>query len=284
MGLREPPDADGMLPADTFAGRTAIVTGGGTGLGLAMATALGLCGARIGIISRSTDTGEAGLSALRARGIECAHRSADVRDAVQVEQAFDELTECLGLPTMLANNAGANFPQTIERLSLNGFRAISRIALNGTYHASLALVRRLRAARQGGAIINNAATYAWTGLPGGAASAAAKAATLSLTRTAAERWRADGIRVNAIAAGFFPHPHIGQTQTEHYVAIGRILPGGRPGRMRELGWLAAYLCSPWADCITGQVLTLDGGDWLRRSLNFSEFTPPRLRRDAWAER
>ena len=277
MTLPEPPPAgDRALPAGTFADDVVIVTGGGTGLGKAMATEFARLGASIAVLSRGEDHRRAGVAAVEELGGRAVGVGVDVRDADAVARAFDEVTAELGTPTILVNNAAGNFPVAAEELSPNGWRAVTQIVLDGTFFCSREMANRLIALGQGGSILNIAATYAWTGGPSTAHSAAAKAGVVNLTQSLAVEWAPYGIRVNAIAPGSFMHDDM----PEHMRPDGRseeataaTIPAGRIGRLHELGWAATFLCSPFASYITGHTLVIDGGSWLRRGLRMPEFTP-----------
>jgi NAD(P)-dependent dehydrogenase (short-subunit alcohol dehydrogenase family) len=262
-----------MLPADTFAGQTVLVTGGGTGLGKAIAVEFGRAGANVAIASRKEEHRVAGLAALEAIGANAAAVELDVRDPDAITRAFDQVTDSLGAPSILINNAAANFPVAADALSPNGWRAVEQIVLDGTFFCSQELQRRR--ANDGGSILNIVSTAAATGGPGMVHSAAAKAGVISLTKTLAVEWARDGIRVNAIAPGLFPHddmPEAIRAVRNESVDDSR-QPVGRVGQPHELGWAATYLCSPYAAFITGHVLVVDGGNWLRRDFAMPPFTP-----------
>lgn len=286
MSLRMPPDAvETMLPSTTFAGRVAVVTGGGSGLGFESARALAACGASVALIGRTLERVEAAARALSAEtGASTFAASADVRQAEEVSAAFDAVEHELGTPSLLANNAGANFSALSGDVSPNGFSAVSRIAYFGTFHASREFYRRLLAAGfADGAIVNNGAQYQFQGLPGGAASCSAKAAVASLTQTLAAEWAADGVRVNSAVAGFFPHGGsvTANTPEDGDQIVGARIPAGRTGRIHEYGWLVAFLASPYAAFITGQNVFIDGGESLRRTVDGDLYIAPRERTSLW---
>jgi NAD(P)-dependent dehydrogenase (short-subunit alcohol dehydrogenase family) len=180
--------------------------------------------------------------------------------------------------TLLANNAGANFPVLSENISVNAWNAVTRIAIDGTFLCSREMVRRCIARGDHGAIINNSAQYIWTGFPGDAHSAAAKTAQATMTKAMAREWKAYGIRVNAVAAGFFPHASSTNGDGPDAIApLQNMIPAGRTGRIREFGWLSAMTCTPLFGAMTGQVIVQDGGESLRRSLMMPDFVPPRER-------
>lgn len=281
MALREPPEVGtSMLPPKTFDGEVVVVTGGGTGLGRAIAVEFGRLGAAVAIASRKEEHRAQGVAAVEEVGARAAGVSLDVRDAEAVKRAFDEIEERLGPVAHLINNAAGNFPVPAENTSPNAWRAVTQIVLDGTFFCSTEFARRRLAAKRGGSIVNIGAAYAWTGGPGTAHSAAAKAGVYSLTMSLAVEWAPDDIRVNGLVPGLFPtddHPEamkalkVGADEAER----ARRIPGGRLGRLRELGWAATYLCSPFAAYLTGHWLVLDGANWLRRNVVMPEFTPVR---------
>lgn len=264
--------------ADVFAGKTVLVTGGGSGMGLAMATAFAQGGAQVAVMGRSLERAEEGAARLAALGARVHALSCDVRQADQVAAAFDAVEAALGPVTLLANNAGANFPVLAEDISVNAWNAVTRIAIDGTFLCSTEFARRLIARGQGGAIVNNSAQYIWTGFPGDAHSAAAKTAQATMTKRMAREWAPYGIRVNAIAAGFFPHATSTAGGREGGIEpLQAMIPAGRTGSTYEFGWLAAMTCTPLLAGLTGQVIVQDGGESLRRSLMMPDFVPPRER-------
>lgn len=266
-----------MLPADTFSGVTAIVTGGGTGLGRAIAVELARAGAAIGIISRSEEHRLAGVAAVEAVGGRAVHAGADIREPEQVAVAFDEVTDALGPPSVLVNNAAANFPVLAADMRPNAFRSVTNIVLDGTFFCSQELHRRVKSYDMAGSIVNIVATQSFTGGPGMAHAAAAKAGVVNLTKSLAVEWAPDGVRVNALAPGLFPH----EDMRADLVALrpdgesvdARRSPAGRLGQTHELGWAVTWLCSPYASFVTGHTLVVDGANWLRRDFVMPEFTP-----------
>ena len=278
MALPEPPEARRpMLPSDTYAGQVVAITGGGTGLGKAMAIEFARAGAAVAILGRKDDARARGVAAVADAGGRAVEAACDVRDAEQIARAFDRVEEALGPIAVLVNNAAGNFPVAAEDCSPNGWRAVVQIVLDGTFLCSRELARRRKAAGCPGAILNIAATYAWTGGPGAAHSAAAKAGVVNLTQTLAVEWAAFGIRVNALAPGLFPHddmaPHMRANRPGGYADVGRTIPAGRVGRLHELGWAATYLCSPYAAYVSGHTFVIDGANWLRRGLQMPEYRP-----------
>jgi len=268
-----PPLGSAMLPLGTYDGVTVLVTGGGTGLGKAIAVEFGRLGAAVAIASRNDEHRAAGVDAVESVGSKAIGVELDVREPESVAAAFDAAAESLGPVSVLVNNAAANFPVAAADLSPNGWRAVERIVLDGTFFCSQELHRRI-AGRAPAAIVNIATTAAMTGGPGMAHSAAAKAGVISLTKTLAVEWAPDGVRVNAIAPGLFPHDDlpaaIRAARDESLDALRQ--PAGRVGQPHELGWAATWLCSPYAGFVTGHVLVVDGGNWLRRDFAMPQFT------------
>ena len=278
MALPDPPPLGASaLPPGTFDGQVIAVTGGGTGLGKAMAIEFARLGGRIAILSRKPDHLSAGVAAIEAVGGRAMAFGCDVRNADAVANAFTEIEAGLGAVDVLINNAAGNFPVAAEEMSPNGFRTVVDIVLNGTFICSREFAVRRIAAGRPGAILNIGATYSWTGGPGTAHSAAAKAGVTNLTQSLAVEWAPDGIRVNCLAPGRFPHGDMPEHMTRHRTGenADHTIPAQRVGELRELGWSATFLCSPYAAYISGHTLVVDGANWLRRSLVMPEFVPIR---------
>ncbi len=279
----EPPAFDTPpFPPTMLKGAVALVTGAGSGMGLGMATALAQAGAAIAIFGRTAETAESGAAELTRLGGKVTVCVGDVRKPDDIAAAFNRAEAELGPVSILANNAGGNYPVLAEQMSPGQWRSITRIAIDGTFLCSTEFARRRISAGRGGAIVNNSAQYISTGFPGDAHSAAAKAAIATMSTALARDWKPHGIRVNCVAAGFFPHARSG-TSEEMQERTGSMFPLGRVGRMREFGWISAFLCSPLAAGITGETLVIDGGDRLRRALMHPEFVPPREREAIWGD-
>ena len=279
MGLPEPPPPGAAaLPAGTFAGECVLVTGGGTGLGKAIAVEFARLGARVAIVSRGEEHRAAGVAAVEAAGGKALGVACDIRRDEQVAAAFEAAERELGLPGVLINNAAGNFPVPAEDLSPNGWRAVIDIVLTGSFLCAREFGRRHIAGGTPGAIVNIGASYAWTGGPGFAHSAAAKAGVKNLTETLAVEWAPYGIRINYLVPGLFPHqdetqdirgvPERGQKEDARS-------PAGRVGRPRELAWACTFLASPYAAYVSGATLAVDGANWQRRAMLMPEFRPIR---------
>lgn len=276
-GLRPAP-ARGlrMLPEGTFAGDVAIVTGGGSGIGKGIAAEFGRLGGAVAIASRDPEKRARGVAAVEEAGGRAIGVQLDVRDPDAVKACFDEVEDAFGPVTQLINNAAGNLAGASEDFSLNAWRAVTSIVLDGTWICSTEFARRRIADGIGGAILNIGATYSWTGGPGTSPSAAAKAAVTNLTQSLAVEWAPYDIRVNCIAPGLFPHAdraaHLRFADSDD---LSNRQPALRTGEVHELGWAAAYLCSDYAAFCSGHTFVLDGANWLRRSLRMPVFEPVR---------
>jgi NAD(P)-dependent dehydrogenase (short-subunit alcohol dehydrogenase family) len=263
-----------MFQPDLLKDKVILVTGGGTGLGRSMgARFLGL-GARLAITSRKTDVLEKAAAELRAEtGGEVFFTPCDVRDPAQVEQMIEAVWNHYGAVDVLVNNAAGNFASPTERLSHRAVDTVLGIVLHGSFYCTLALGKKWIAAKHGGTVLNILATYAWTGSAYVVPSAVAKAGVMALTQSLAVEWGKYGIRMNGIAPGPFPTPgatlRLSPTADFNQMAINRN-PLGRVGDHAELANLAAYLVSDYAGYVNGEVVVIDGGEWLKGAGEFSE--------------
>ena len=270
IGLPEPPPAgESALPAGTFDGMSVLVTGGGTGLGKAIALEFARLGAAIVIASRREEHLAAGREAMESLGVAVLTVQCDIRQPDEITAAFDAAERAVGLPSVLVNNAAANFPVPAEDMSPNAWRTVVDITLNGTFLCAREFARRHLAAGSPGSIVNVGASYAWTGGPGFAHSAAAKAGVKNLTESLAVEWGPYGIQVNALVPGLFPHEDMTadiRGNLDRTSDKDPCQPAMRVGRRQELGWAATFLASPYARFISGHTLVVDGANWQRRSL------------------
>ena len=266
---------DGMLKEDSLKDKVIIVTGGGTGLGKSMAMYFSELGAKLTICSRKMEVlEEAAKEIHRKTGNDVLPLSCDVREYEQVEKVIADTKKTFGKVDVLLNNAAGNFVSPTERLSHRAFDTVVDIVLRGTYNFTLAIGKDWIADKKPGNILNIVTTYAWTGSGYVVPSAASKAGVLAMVRSLSVEWAKYGIRSNAIAPGPFP--------TEG--AMSRLLPGdlkkkfdaknkvpvGRVGEHQELSNLAAYLVSDFSAYINGEVVTIDGGEWLKGAGEFNQ--------------
>jgi len=259
-----------MLPASTFEGQVAIITGGGTGIGFAIAREIAKLGGRVIIASRSEEHLKPAVETIRSetsRKDAAEFHVVDVRNADSVEEMAARVERDFGRIDLLVNNAAGNFIVKAEELTVNGWNSVIGIVLNGTFYCSSAIGRRMIAAKRG-SILNIIANYAWTGAAGVVHSASAKAGVLAMTRTLAVEWARHKIRVNAIAPGpvdtpgasarLFPDPQVME-------GIRQTIPLRRFANLEEVANAAVYLLSDYASYVTGEELVIDGGQWLSGS-------------------
>src|SRR4249920_1652024 len=270
IGLPAPPPVGATaLPPGTYADACVFVTGGGTGLGKAIASEFARLGAAIVIASRKVEHLDAGRAAIEALGARVLAVPCDIRDADSIAGAFDAAQDAFGLPDILINNAAANFPVPAEDMSTNAWRTVVDITLNGTFFCAREFARRHLAAGTPGSIVNIGASYAWTGGPGFAHSAAAKAGVKNMVETLAVEWGPYGIQVNGLVPGLFPHEDMTADIQSNLVRTSDkdvCQPALRVGRLRELGWAATFLASPYARFVNGHTFVVDGANWQRRTL------------------
>ncbi|MDG2308556.1 MAG: SDR family oxidoreductase [Candidatus Binatia bacterium] len=273
-GIPDAPEigASALQPG-TFDGQTVLVTGGGTGLGKAIASEFARLGAKIAISSRKEEHLDAGRAAMQELGAEVFVTPCDIRDPESIATAFDAIEGALGRPNVLVNNAAANFPVPAEDMSPNAWRTVVDITLNGTFFCAREFGRRHLNAETPGSIINVGASYAWTGGPGFAHSAAAKAGVKNMVETLAVEWGPYGIQVNGLVPGLMPHEDMTadiRGNLDRTNDKDPCQPALRVGRPRELGWAATFLASPYGRFISGHTLVVDGANWQRRSLTNPE--------------
>ncbi|HEY5690005.1 MAG TPA: SDR family oxidoreductase [Cyclobacteriaceae bacterium] len=265
---------EGMLKENSLKDKTIIITGGGTGLGKSIGKYMLELGANLVITSRKNEVLRKTAQELEAQtGGKVLPITCDVRKYEEIENVISKTEQEFGQINGIVNNAAGNFISPTERLSHRAFDIVVDIVLKGTYYFTLAAGKNWISKKQPGTFLNIVTTYAWTGSGYVVPSACGKAGVLALTRSLAVEWAKYNIRSNAIAPGPFP--------TEG--AWSRLLPGNlvkkfdpseriplkRVGEHIELANLAAYLISDYSGYVNGEVVTIDGGEWLRNGGEFS---------------
>jgi NAD(P)-dependent dehydrogenase (short-subunit alcohol dehydrogenase family) len=264
----------GMLKDDALKGKTIIVTGGGTGLGRSMGTYFLKLGANLVITSRKLDVLQQTAEEMQAEtGGKVLAVACDVRKYDEVEKMLQQSIDAFGRVDALLNNAAGNFISPTERLSANAFAAVIDIVLKGSANCSLALGKYWIANKIPGNILNIVTTYAFTGSAYVVPSACAKGGVLAMTRSLAVEWGRHGIRSNAIAPGPFPTKGAWDKLLPGEMAkkfdFRNRVPLKRVGEHQELANLAAFLVSDFSGYINGEVITIDGGEWLQGAGQFN---------------
>nr|WP_315132869.1 SDR family oxidoreductase [uncultured Flavobacterium sp.] len=266
---------DKMLRDDALKGKVIVVTGGGSGLGKAMTKYFLELGAQVAITSRDLEKLKSTATELETetRGT-CLPLQCDVRHYEQVENMLQEVLKAFGKVDVLLNNAAGNFISPTERLSANAFDTVIDIVLKGSKNCTLAFGKHWIDAKQKSAtILNIVTTYAWTGSAYVVPSATAKAGVLAMTRSLAVEWAKYGIRSNAIAPGPFPTKGAWDRLLPGDLAekfdMSKKVPLKRVGDHQELANLAAYLVSDFSAYVNGEVIVIDGGEWLKGAGQFN---------------
>jgi NAD(P)-dependent dehydrogenase (short-subunit alcohol dehydrogenase family) len=264
-----------MLRDDALKGKTYIVTGGGSGLGKSMSRYLLELGAKVVITSRNLEKLKTTAEELeKETGSEVLPLQCDVRDYEAVCKMRDDSIAHFGTIDGLLNNAAGNFISPTERLSSNAFDTIIDIVLKGTKNCTLAFGKYwIEKQEKNKAVLNIVTTYAWTGSAYVVPSATAKAGVLAMTRSLAVEWAKYGIRFNAIAPGPFPTKgawdRLLPGDLKEKFDLAKKVPLNRVGDHQELANLAAYLLSDFAEYLNGEVITIDGGEWLKGAGQFN---------------
>lgn len=262
-----------MYQKEMLAGKNILITGGGTGIGKNIAFRAAELGAQVVITSRKEDVLKATCAELNARLEREAlqYRVCDISNPQMVSEMVSELFSQYDIDVLL-NNAAGNFIAKSEGLSARAFDAVSKIVYNGTAYVTLECGKRWLAAKKKANVLSIVTTYAWTGSAYVLPSAMAKAGVLAMTRSLAVEWGKQGIRFNAIAPGPFPTQGawdrlIPNEKLGHEFVTRN--PMGRAGNHDELANLAVYLMSNYSEFINGEVVTIDGGEWLQGAGEFN---------------
>ncbi len=262
----------GVFRPDLLAGRVALITGGGTGIGFGIASSLAAAGADVAIASRKPEHLEPSAEKLRLYGVNASAVAVNVREPDSVAQMMQQVAERYGRLDILVNNAAGNFYAPTAGLSPNAWRAVVETDLYGTFYCCQAAYPHMKT-HGGGRIISISMTLHYRGWPMMAHATAAKAGVDALTRTLALEWAKDGITVNAVAPGPVPTEGVKKAFTppgsdapdlfgmEKYAS--ETIPLGRWGTPEDIGGMVTFLASPAGDWITGAVMVVDGGAWLK---------------------
>ncbi|NWH59108.1 DECR protein, partial [Geococcyx californianus] len=263
-----------MLPPNTFQGKVAFITGGGTGIGKGMTTTLSSLGAQCVIASRKLDvlkeTAEevSSKTGNKVHAIQC-----DVRDPVSVKNAVAEVIKVAGHPNVVINNAAGNFISPSERLSANAWKTITDIVLNGTAYVTLEIGKELIKVQKGAAFLAITTIYAESGSGFVLPSASAKAGVEAMSKSLAAEWGKYGMRFNVIQPGPIKtkgaFSRLDPTGAFEDKMIERI-PCGRLGTVEEIANLAAYFCSDYASWVNGAVIRMDGGEYVSMAGEFND--------------
>lgn len=263
-----------MLKEGSLKDKVILITGGGTGLGKAMGKYFSELGAKLIITSRKLDVLQKTADEISSSTKnEVFPFACDVSDYKQVEDLLKASVEKFGKVDVLVNNAAGNFISPTERLSNKAFDIIINIVLKGTYNCTLAFGKHWIEKKQSATVLNIVTTYSWTGSAFVVPSAAAKAGVLAITRSLAVEWAKYGIRFNAIAPGLFPTKGAWERllpgDLQNKFDLKKKVPLQRVGEHQELANLAAYLVSDFSSYINGEVITIDGGEWINGAGQFN---------------
>ena len=264
-----------MLRDNALENKVIVVTGGGSGLGRAMTKYFMELGAKVAITSRDLEKLQTTVKELEEEtGGKCIAVQCDVRHYEEVEKMLKEVLDAYGRVDVLLNNAAGNFISPTERLSANAFDTIIDIVLKGSKNCTLAFGKHwIDTKQETSTILNIVTTYAWTGSAYVVPSATAKAGVLAMTRSLAVEWAKYGVRSNAIAPGPFPTKgawdRLLPGDLKEKFDLAKKVPLKRVGDHQELANIAAYLVSDFSAYVNGEVITIDGGEWLKGAGQFN---------------
>ncbi len=275
---------DKMLRDNALEGKTIVVTGGGSGLGKSMTKYFMELGAKVAITSRNIEKLQNTVKELEEEtGGICFAVQCDVRHYDQVETMHKKVIDKFGKVDVLLNNAAGNFISPTERLSANAFDTIIDIVLKGTKNCTLAFGKHWIKTKQTNTnVLSIVTTYAWTGSAYVVPSATAKAGVLAMTRSLAVEWAKYGMRFNAIAPGPFPTKgawdRLLPGELKEKFDLAKKVPLKRVGDHQELANIASYLVSDFSSYVNGEVITIDGGEWLKGAgqMNILEEIPEEM--------
>lgn len=255
-----------MKGFNSFGGKVAMVTGAGTGLGRAFSLRLAEMGATVALVGRRPEPLEETAALIRGNGGKAIVLPLDIRDYAAVESGVDGIVRQEGRIDILVNNAAGNFIARAEDITANGWMAVVGIVLNGSFFCARAVARHMLP-RRSGKIVNVTASYAWVGGPGTVHSASAKAGLIAMAKTLAVEWGGRNIQVNCLCPGFVDTEQSRDKlwpQEEGRQHLLSRIPAGRFGSIEETIEAGMYLCSDAANYVNGEVLTIDGAEWLNK--------------------
>lgn len=249
-----------MFAADLLKGKVALVTGGGSGIGYAIAEQFLRCGAAVVICGRKEDKLLKAVESLSRFGV-IRSRTADIRETEPIERLADFIREHFGRLDILVNNAGGQFPAPAEHISPKGFNAVIQNNLVGTWNVTYTCANRFFIPAQSGTIVNIIANI-YRGFPGMMHTGAARAGVDNMTKTLAVEWSRHGIRINAVAPGIIESSGLAQYPDSLKQGLSEAIPLKRLGTVEEVAYLVTFLVSPMASYITGETIYIDGGQRL----------------------
>jgi len=250
-----------IFAPNLFKGKTAIITGGGTGIGFSIARVLGNLGAHVILTSRTEETLQQAAASLRSEKINTDYFPANIRNDNEVQALFEKVTSRWGTCDFLINNAGGQFAAPALDISANGFRAVVDLNLQGTWQMSAAFAHMLTKQETPGKIVNIILCLK-SGIPGMVHAGAARAGVVNMTKTLAYEWGPYGILVNAIAPGTIQTSGLSQYDEAELLKNINRLPIQRMGTAHEVAEAVAYILSPAGNYINGTTLEIDGGEHL----------------------
>lgn len=249
-----------MFQAQLFKDKVALVTGGGSGIGYAIAAQLLTLGAKVFIASRKAERLQAAVAQLRNLG-DCDYFVCDIRDTASIRVMAASIQEKTKRLDLLVNNAGGQFPIAAENLTENGWNTVINNNLNGTWHMTQTLAKAFFIPQKEGVILNMIANI-FRGFPGMVHTGAARAGVDNFTKTLAVEWSKYNIRVNAVAPGVIQSSGLEQYPPQLMQGMADRIPMRRLGTVEEVAWLSLFLMSPMAAYITGETVYIDGGQRL----------------------